>query len=158
MPPEYCAPAQAVPTRSQPYPPQIAHPPLGPSPNGLLPRSTNCTMTQPSFTPSAPSANLSASAETPSRPSLKHPPGYVQNLYASDMTPVQRLAAVQQERQSGTVPSLGYTNSNASGNSGYGEREDMWYMATKWAKKKGEQASELHRQVWERIDDFSKGK
>jgi hypothetical protein len=74
------------------------------------------------------------------------------------MTPAQRLAVLQQEKQSDTVPSLGYANSSASGNAGYGERKGMWDMATKWAKKKGEQASELHGQVWERIDDFSKGK
>ena len=158
MPPEHYAPAQAVPTHSQPYPPQMAHPPLGPSPSGMLPRSTTSTTTQPSFTPSAPSAELSASTESPSRLSLEHPPGYVQNQYASDMTPAQRLAAVRQEKQSDTVPSLGYTNSNASGSAGYGEREGVWDMATRWAKKKGEQASELHGQVWERIDDFSKGK
>ena len=158
MPPGYYAPVHSTATKLQPYPPQMAQPPLGSYPNGIPPRSTIST-TEPSFPLSAPPINLpAASAGSPSRASLEHPPGYVQNPYASDMTPAQRLAASRRENESETSPSLGITN-NANGNhAGSGEEESVWSMTTKWARKKGEQASELHGQVWEKIDELSKGR
>ena len=74
------------------------------------------------------------------------------------MTPAQRLAAAQRENDSETSQSLGFTD-NAKGNhAASGDEESVWGMASKWAKKKGEQASELHGQVWEKIDELSKGK
>ncbi len=158
MPPEYYAPGHSTPTKPQPYPAQMAQPPLGSYPNGIPPVSTTST-TEPSFPLSAPPINLPAvSAGSPTRASLEHPPGYVQNPYASDMTPAQRLAAPQPENESETSPSLGFTDNTQGNHAGFGEEESVWSMATKWAKKKGEQASELHGQVWEKIDELSKGK
>ena len=158
MPPEYYTPVHPTPTKPQPYPPQMAQPPLGSYPNGIPPGSTTSS-TEPSFPLSAPPINLPvASAGSPTRASLEHPPGYIQNPFASDMTPAQRLAAAQREGDSETSPSLGFTD-NAKGNhAGFGEEESVWSIASKWAKKKGEQASELHGQVWEKIDELSKGK
>ncbi|KAL2053852.1 hypothetical protein ABVK25_005781 [Lepraria finkii] len=147
MPPEHYAPVHSTPTQPQLYPPQMAQPPLGPSPIGMPSGSTISTTTQSSFAPSKPPTTLSTSAETPMRASLEHPPGYVQNPYASDMTPAQRLAAAQEENQTESLPSLGYpNNAKAGGNAGFGEDEKVWDMATKWAKKTGEHASELHGQ------------
>ena len=158
MPPEYYAPVQSTPTTLQPYPPQMAQPPLRSYPNGIPPGSTTST-SEPSFPLSAASTDLAAaSAGSPTRASLEHPPGYVQNPYASDMTPAQRLAAPQRENDSETSPSLGFTDNAKGIHAGVGEEESVWSMATKWAKKKGEQASELHGQVWEKIDELSKGK
>ena len=74
------------------------------------------------------------------------------------MTPAQRLAAPQGENESETSPSLGLTDNANGDHAGFGEEESVWGMATKWAKRKGEQASELHGQVWEKIDELSKGK
>lgn len=158
MPPEYYAPVHPTPTQPQPYPPQMAQPPLGSYPNGIPPGSTTST-TEPSFPLSVAPINLPAiPAGSPTRASLEHPPGYIQNPYASDMTPAQRLAAAQRENDSETSPSLGFTD-NAKGNhAGSGEEESVWSMASKWAKKKGEQASEMHGQVWEKIDELSKGR
>ena len=158
MPPEYYAPVHPTPTKGQPCPPQMAQSPLGSYPNGIPPGSTTSTA-EPSFPLSAAPITLpAASAGSPTRASLEHPPGYVQNPYASDMTPAQRLAAAQQENDSKTSPSLGFTD-NAKGNhAGFVEEDSVWSMASKWAKKKGEQASELHGQVWEKIDELSKGK
>ena len=158
MPPEYYAPVHPTPTKLQPYPPQMAQPPLGSYPNGIPPGSTTST-TEPSFPLSAAPINLpAASAGSPTRASLEHPPGYAQNPYASDMTPAQRLAAAQQENDSETSPSLGFVDNAKGDHAGFGEEDSVWSMATKWAKKKGEQASELHGQVWEKIDELSKGK
>lgn len=158
MPPEYYAPVHPTPTKPQPYPPQMAQPPLGSYPNGIPPGSTTST-TEPSFPLSALPIKLpEASAGSPTRASLEHPPGYVQNPYAADMTPAQRLSAPQQENESETSPSLGFTDNAKGVHAGFGEEESVWSMATKWAKKKGEQASELHGQVWEKIDELSKGK
>ena len=159
MPPEYYAPVHSTPTRLQPYPPQMAQPPLGSYPNGIPHGSTTST-TVPSFPPSAPPISLTAasSAGSPTRASLEHPPGYVQNPYASDMTPAQRLAAPQRENESETSQPLGFTDNAKGSQAGFGDDESVWSMASKWAKRKGEQATELHGQVWEKIDELSKGK
>ena len=157
MPLEYYAPVHPTPTTVPPYPPQMAQSPLGSYPSGVPPGSTTF-FAEPLFPhPAAPITLPAASAGSPARASLEHPPGYIQNPYASDMTPAQRLAAAQQENDSNTSPSLGFTD-NAKSNAGFVEEESAWSMASKWAKKKGEQASELHGQVWEKIDELSKGK
>ena len=159
MPPEHYAPVHSTPTQPQPYPPQMVPSPLIAVTSGMAPGSTTSTTTQNSFDPSAPATSLPSSAEPPARVSLEHPPGYVQNPYASDMTPAQQRAAAQEENWTETVRSLGYNdNAKAGRNAELGEDESVWDMATKWAKKTGEQASELHGQVWEKIYELSRGK
>ena len=88
----------------------------------------------------------------PARASLEHPPGYVQNPFASDMTPDQRFAAKQQqENQSNILPSLGYTDNAEGSRPGLDEDETVWATAKKWVKEKGEKASKLGEEVWDRI-------
>ena len=80
----------------------------------------------------------------PVRASLEHPPGYMQNPFASDMTPDQRLAAEQQqENQSNTLPSLGYIDDSKGPRLGSEDDETVWGTAKKWAKETGEQAGKL---------------
>ena len=84
--------------------------------------------------------------------SLEHPPGYVQNPFASDMTPDQRFAVEQeQENRSETLPSLGYTDSKKGSRSGLEEDDTVWGAAKKWAKETGEQASKLGEEVWDKF-------
>ncbi|KAL9119404.1 MAG: hypothetical protein Q9187_004040, partial [Circinaria calcarea] len=115
-PPSYYAP-QPTPTPTghfvspQPFPPQMSFPsPSDPRPFGQPPASTTLTSNNllsppqsariPPFSPSSPTGDIST------RKSLEHPPGYVQNPYAADMTPEQRFAT----QKSPGSPSLGYGN------------------------------------------------
>lgn len=144
--PEYYAPAQVTPTTTlqpQPYPQQMTLP----SPaeiNGQPPASTTSTSFGPSFL-SAPSSNhLQQSRPTPTnsfpassnggaQANLQHPPGYVQNPYASDLTPDQRYATEQASQSVGSQ-GLGYNERRETGNAGFEEEEGVWGMAKKWAK------------------------
>lgn len=107
--------------------------------------------------------------------SLEHPPGYVQNPYAADMTPEQRFAS---QRGAGS-PSLGYNDNNAvlggvkspSGVfqgfggmasprpgggilNGDGKNEDgsVWGVVSGWAKGAGKKLGEVEGEVWRRIN------
>ncbi len=153
QPPEYYAPVQSQPCQPQPYPPQMSKPPLGPHPNGLPPASTTSTIIASSFGPGLPPTSLPESVETSARPSLEHPPGYVQNPYASDMRPDPRLATQEEnEKRSERLPPLGY-NDNSKQNSVSGSENDrsMFETALKWGKEKGKQLGDLHEQVWDNI-------
>lgn len=146
-PPEYYTPGQATPTKTtqpQPYPPQMTLPsPL--ASHGQPPASTTSTGYSPSFasTASVPSLQHSRPTPTSSFPpsgsgtdeqSLEHPPGYIQNPYASDMTPSQRFAT-EQASQSGGSPALGYNEKKRTSNAGFEDDEGLWGMAKKWAKE-----------------------
>ena len=88
----------------------------------------------------------------PGRASLEHPPGYVQNPFASDMTPDQRFAAQQNnENRSETLPSLGYIDNAKGPRAGLEDDESVWGTAKKWVKEKAEQASKLEEKVWDKI-------
>lgn len=158
MPPEYYAPPQpsfAQPAHSQPYPSQMSQPPPGHPAYGVPPGSTTSATTIPSYTHHAPSTSLPISGELPGRTSLEHPPGYVQNPYASDMTPAQRLAAEQRENESESIsPSLGYNDgARRSSNADFGEEDSVWQMAKKGLKKTGEEASKLHGRIWDSLEE-----
>lgn len=155
-PPEYYAPALAVPTQAatqaQQYPQQMSIPPPTASYPGQPPASITSSNPTPSF--SQPS-NLYSPAEIEQRPpptrtvpgtnergerrSLEHPPGYVQNSHAMDMTPDQRLA-MQQRNQSA---SLGLRD-KSTGNAGYGQEESVWDVAKRLAKGVGDKVTELN--------------
>ncbi|MCJ1452691.1 hypothetical protein MMC28_003034 [Mycoblastus sanguinarius] len=137
----------------QPYPPQMSKPPPGPPYNGIPPASATSTSTTHSFPAPAPPSDFNTANETPTRASLEHPPGYVQNPYASDMTPDQRFATEQQASRSGNLPSLGYNDNRKGASSAELEDEgSVWDTAKKWVKEKGEQANELHGQIWDRLN------
>lgn len=88
----------------------------------------------------------------PVRASLEHPPGYVQNPFASDMTPDQRFAAKQQqENRSDILPSLGYIDNAEGPRPGLEEDETVWGTVKEWVKETGEIASKLGEEVWDKI-------
>ena len=87
----------------------------------------------------------------PVRASLEHPPGYVQNPFASDMTPDQRFATQQQEEnRSDTPPSLGYVD-DSKARPGLEDDQTVWGTAKKWMKEKGEQANKLGEEAWNKF-------
>lgn len=139
---------------------------LSPHPNALL----------------SPARNFGSPAQTPTAATmppanLEHPPGYVQNPYAADMTPEQRFAS----QHGATSPSLGYNDNNHGqgfggfksptgmfGNmgttaspaprgagilngDGKGD-ESVWGMMGGWAKTVGKKMSEVEGEVWRRIN------
>lgn len=145
--PEYYTPAQATPMKSiqpQPYPQQMTLPSPSAS-HGQPPASTTSTAFTPSFvsTASSPAPQHARPTPTGSFPpsgsgvdgaSLEHPPGYVQNPYASDMTPSQRFAT-EQASQSGGSQALGYSEKRRTSNAGFEDDNGLWGMAKKWAKE-----------------------
>lgn len=157
MPPEHYAPVQSTPAQpahSQPYPSQMSQPPLGQAPYGVPPGSTTSTTTAASYPNYCPPTTLPTSDAPAGGASLEHPPGYVQNPYASDMTPTHRLAVEQRQNESDTLPSLGYNDhARKSSNAGLGEEESVWEMAKKGLKKTGEEASKLHGRIWDSLGE-----
>ena len=107
---------------------------------------------------------------------LEHPPGYVQNPYAADLTPEQRFAT----QHGASSPSLGYNDNNVAGIGGMkspsgmfqglggmvsprpaggilngdGKTDDgsYWGMVSGWAKGAGKKLSEVEGEVWRRIN------
>ena len=155
-PPEYYAPVHATPTdaasQAQSFPQQMSIPPPTASHRGQPPGSITSSNPTPPFPPLS---TLYPPAETQQQPpltgpipaenegrerrSLEHPPGYVQNSHAMDITPDQRLA-MQQENQPG---SLGFGDHNG-GNAGYGQEESVWDLAKKFAKGVGDKVTEIN--------------
>lgn len=148
-PAEYYLPTQATPTKSkqpQPYPQQMTLPSPSVS-QGQPPASTTSTASTPSFasTASLPAQQHSLPTPTTASPtsgsgkdegSREHPPGYVQNPFASDMTPSQRFAT-EQASQPGDSQLLGY-NERRTSNAGFEDNEGFWGIAKKWAKEAGD--------------------
>ena len=107
--------------------------------------------------------------------SLEHPPGYVQNPYAADMTPEQRFTS---QRAAGS-PTLGYSDQNSGlagmkspsgvlqglsgmvsprpgggilNGDGKTEEGSVWGMVSGWAKGAGKKLGEVEGEVWRRIN------
>lgn len=145
LPPEHYAPVHSTSVPPQPYPSQLSQPRVDAPLKGVPAGSTTSASTRPSFNPSVRPSN---STDTPVRASLEHPPGYVQNPFASDMTPDQRFAAEQEhENRSDTSPPLGYTDNAQGRKPSLEDDETVWGTAVKWAKETGEQASK----VWDKL-------
>ena len=139
--PEHYAPIHYTPAQPQPYPSQMSQPTVDSPIKGVPTGSTTSTSMQPSFDPSTQPRNDASSTDMPIRASLEHPPGYVQDPFASDMTPDQRFAAEQQQgNRSDTLPSLGYTDNPRGTKPGL--EDDIWGTAKKWMKESGKQAKE----------------
>ncbi|MCJ1465118.1 hypothetical protein MMC07_003734 [Pseudocyphellaria aurata] len=146
-PPEYYTAAQATPTKPthpQPYPQQMTLPSPVAS-HGQPPASTTSPAYMPSFASTAsipssqhvrptPSGSFPLKGSGKDDASLEHPPGYVQNPYASDMTPSQRFAT-EQASQPERSPALGYSEKRRTSNAGFEDNEGLWGMAKKWAKE-----------------------
>lgn len=146
--PEHYAAVHSTPAQPQPYPSQMSQATVDHPFKGLPPGSTTSTP----FNSSAERNNVSSSTEMPVRASLEHPPGYVQNPFASDMTPDQRFAAEQQqENRSDSLSSLGYIDNPKVSRPSLEEDETAWGTAKKWMKETGEQVSKLGEEVWDKL-------
>lgn len=161
-PPEYYAPHHSPPktlTQRRQYPPQMMLSMTEPS-KGQPPSSTTSTATYtPAFTPSTSLPTTERLQPTPTSPlpgnnhgngqlgagsgvSLDHPPGYIQNPYASnDTLPDHRFATEQTNNSPRREQPLGLGgyNDNSSHNitttsSGFDDEESVWGIAKKWAK------------------------
>lgn len=94
-----------------------------------------------------------------SRPA--HPPGYIQNPYASDLTPDQRFAIQQEENgyQCGLPAPLGARHSRHGSSNSIGrleEASEVWNSTKKWVTQKGgeiaEQLGDMHGKAWDAIE------
>ncbi|KAF5873694.1 uncharacterized protein Bfra_005158 [Botrytis fragariae] len=74
---------------------------------------------------------------------LEHPPGYVQNAYAAELSSDQRRAMDVNERRENA--SVGGVNSG-------GEEEGIWGSAKRWVGSAGSKLSEGEKEVWRRIN------
>jgi hypothetical protein len=75
---------------------------------------------------------------------LGHPPGYQQNVNATEMTSSQREAhhSAAADQYGGRYPMYG----------GEGDPEGVMGMARKWAQAAGDKASAIENEVWKRIN------
>ncbi|KAM0562087.1 hypothetical protein ACHAPJ_002531 [Fusarium lateritium] len=127
--------AQTQPTH---MPPQMSYAPVSSGSEYAAPHSATTTAPGPS-----PMAGLGPTAVLGggSGSDFTHPPGYQQNVHASEFTSSQRAAheaSVAQERR----PSL----------IGDEEGEGVWSAAKKWASVAGESLAAAEHEVWKRIN------
>ena len=139
---------------SQAYPPQIGLPPSGPAYNGIPPTSTTSTTQTASFPlpTSLPSQPSSAAARSRAN-TLEHPPGYIQNPQAQEMTPNTRFATEQASASHGSERSPVLPGYSDRGNAGVGQDEGIWDMAKKLVSQAGEKVQELEGEVWRKFGD-----
>lgn len=107
------------------------------------PTSSTSTSTTASSTYPAPLPNADYGAP---RRSLEHPPGYQQNLYASELSSDQRRAQDAANNSSGGLG--GYGGSEKGGI----DAESMWNTASKWVTAAGNKLSETEEEIWRRIN------
>jgi len=139
------APSAAV---SQPYPPQMAIPPPTTAYGAQPPTSSTSTTTTPS---SAYPVSLAVDHQSAPRRSLEHPPGYVQNPYASDLTAEQRQAQAAAEQS--TNYSYSDNLDKPNGTAAFGvDPEAVWNTAKKWAQSASEKIQEAEAEVWKRVN------
>ncbi|KAH7360538.1 hypothetical protein BKA65DRAFT_187611 [Rhexocercosporidium sp. MPI-PUGE-AT-0058] len=129
---------------AQPYPPQMSYaPPV--TYDSQPPSSSTSTTNAPSMLyPVA-----IPTAEGSPRRSLEHPPGYYQNVYASELTSDQRRA--QETEQANKSSGLGLTTQDKGSADGF-ESEGVWGTAKKWAQTAGGKISVAEAEVWKKIN------
>ncbi|KAE8451249.1 hypothetical protein EG329_004413 [Mollisiaceae sp. DMI_Dod_QoI] len=134
-PQQTAAPTQPL---AQPYPPQMSIPPPTSAYGAQPPRSSTTTTTTPlgSYPASIPEAEA--------RRSLEHPPGYYQNVYASEMTSDQRRA-----QEAANYSSSSQDNKETI--TGI-DTEGVWNSAKKLLGQVGEKISEAEAEVWRKIN------
>ncbi|KAI5465486.1 hypothetical protein BGZ63DRAFT_399947 [Mariannaea sp. PMI_226] len=122
--------AQSTTTR---MPPQMSYAPLGAPEMGAKRYSTTTTTLPMSSSMANPLSSPLATTD------LSHPPGYYQNVHASDFSGAQRVAhqaAVEQDR----------------GLSGIDDDEGVWSAAKKLAAAAGDGLAAAENEVWRRIN------
>ncbi|KAK8211526.1 hypothetical protein M8818_003179 [Zalaria obscura] len=129
------------------------------SPPSSAPRAGPTTLNLGPVNPPAPSQASQYSVNANA-----HPPGYVQNEYAQEMTPAQRASLeVQEVREAqerrGRSGSLGGSLGGMLGAGGADEglprteqEAGVWGSVKGWAGQLGEKAVRLEKEVWKRID------
>lgn len=120
------------------YPPQMSIPPPTSAYAAQPPHASTATTTTPSG--SYPASIPEAGA----RRSLEHPPGYQQNVYASEMNSDQRRAQEAANYSSGT-------QDGKESMAGI-DTENVWNTAKKWLGQAGEKISEAEAEVWRKIN------
>ncbi|TVY22828.1 hypothetical protein LHYA1_G008618 [Lachnellula hyalina] len=131
------------PPTSRPLPSQMSIPPPSSAFGGPPPTSSTATSNTPSS--SYPVQIPSTESGGPRR-SLEHPPGYHQNVYASDQTSEQRRA----QETINASSALGGRESTE--NFGAMDSGSIWNTAKKWTQQAGEKISEAEAEVWRKIN------
>lgn len=91
---------------------------------------------------------------------MEHPPGYVQNAYAAELSSDQRRALDVHEGERGrnrsASGSMGVFGGGGGGGGGStddgGEDEGIWGSAKRWVGSAGSKLSEGEKEVWRRIN------
>jgi hypothetical protein len=123
----------------QPYPPQMGIPPPTTDLGGPPYSSTSTSNASSSAYP----APLPSYGNEAPRRSLEHPPGYHQDVYASDLTSEQRRAMESSN-----------DNSSRTGteSSGGGDGEGVWNTLGKMASQAGAKLAETEAGIWRSIN------
>ncbi|KAK5731887.1 hypothetical protein LTR17_010962 [Elasticomyces elasticus] len=97
--------------------------------------------------------------DTARRVSSEHPPGYVQNQYAQELSPQQRASLEQETRRESFVDRIGLGAAGVGGGETIGgERRaseavgGAWDAAKGWFNKAGTAIAEGEQEVWRRIN------
>ncbi|ERS97224.1 hypothetical protein HMPREF1624_06555 [Sporothrix schenckii ATCC 58251] len=155
------------PTSTMSLPPQMGIAPLTASPYPSAARGTSTATTQGAAYGGMPQptglAQGLAMGEQQERQqiNLNHPPGYVQDPYAAEMTGSQRATAAQVGTSGGGNGGLSSYHSNSAFNSSNrstfddGNGEGLWDAAKKFAVSAGERLSAAETEVWRRINNQS---
>jgi hypothetical protein len=133
--PQETGAAVPIPGRGQLYPPQMGI--SSPTAYGAQPPSSSTSAT----TTASASYPVAIPAAEVQRRSLEHPPGYQQNLYASEPASDQRRA------QEANASRIGVQDApeNVGG-------MEFLNTAKKWAQQAGEKISEAEKEVWRKIN------
>ncbi|TVY47543.1 hypothetical protein LOCC1_G002565 [Lachnellula occidentalis] len=131
------------PPTSMPLPSQMSIPPPSSAFGGQPPTSSTATANTPS---SSYPVQIPLTESGGPRRSLEHPPGYHQNVYASDQTSEQRRAQETINASSATSGRESSENVGAMGS------ESIWNTAKKWTQQAGEKISEAEAEVWRKIN------
>ncbi|TVY73590.1 hypothetical protein LSUE1_G008478 [Lachnellula suecica] len=130
---------------SMPYPPQMGIPPPTTSFGGQPPSSS--TYTSNTASSSYPVQIPSTESGAPRR-SIEHPPGYHQNVYASEQTNEQRRA--QEANNASDLAARPYAEKVGAMDSD--SSSSLWNTAKTWLGQTGEKLSEAEAEVWRKIN------
>lgn len=131
------------PPASRSLPSQMGIPPPSSAFGGQPPTSSTATSNTPS---SSYPVQIPLTESGGPRRSLEHPPGYHQNVYASDQTSEQRRA------QETINASSALGGREPTENAGAMDSESIWNTAKKWTQQAGEKLSEAEAEVWRKIN------
>ncbi|KAK3114053.1 hypothetical protein LTR53_008017 [Teratosphaeriaceae sp. CCFEE 6253] len=110
----------------------------------------------PVASPTVGGSSSSSYPDASRRISSKHPPGYVQNVYAQDLSPAARASLDQETRRESLADRMGFARGGEAGSAGergVGESvNEAWDAAKGWFNKAGAAIAEGEQEVWRRIN------